>query len=233
MRIKPAFLVIIFFLSLIPLSADSFADNSYWAFNGGILFFGADSGKKGYDPTPIIPYGGASFAWQFWSQLRLEISGDLYFTNYEYNTMLGYPVASSLDNRSAFVLGFVTAVQLTGHIPIGENGTAVRVFGGPAMDIRIVSIAAGLNYPAYFTGDIETDPKMQTEAIAKYFWEEGRWFLPVIGTGMDFPINEKFFLGFDFRVWIPLYRLSVDKDIPAANGWRFGVGFRITPRKNT
>jgi len=233
MRLRSIAVFLFFLLPLIPLSADSFADNSYWAFNGGILFFGADNGKQGSDPTPIIPLAGASFAWQFRSPLRLEISTDIYFTNYEYNSTLGYPVACNPENRSAFVLGFVTAIQLTGVIPIGDNGTAVRIFGGPAADIRIITLAFGLDHPAYSTGNIETDPKLQTEAITEYFWSDGRWFLPVIGAGMDFPINEKFFLGFDIRTWIPLYRLSTDKDIPAINGWRFGVGFRITPRKNS
>jgi hypothetical protein len=107
------------------------------------------------------------------------------------------------------------------------------VYGGPAADLRIVTLAIGLNHPADFTGDIETDAQLQTDAIRRYFWSQGRWFFPVLGAGMDFPINEKFLLGFDLRVWFPLYRLWTDKHLPAIDGWRFGAGFRITPRRDT
>jgi len=30
-----------------------------------------------------------------------------------------------------------------------------------------------------------------------------------------------------------LYRLWTDENIPAIDGWRFGVGLRITPRKSS
>jgi len=223
--------VFFIFLFLIPTSA-AFGDDTQWAFSGGIFYFAADNGS-GADPAPILPSLGASFAWQFWGPLRLEITEDIYFTNYEYNSTLGYPMACNPENRSAFVLGFLTAIQFTAAFPIGDNGTTIRVFGGPAADFRLVVLAIGLNHPADFTGDIKTDAQLQTDAISKYFWSEARWFLPVFGAGMDFPINEKFLLGFDLRVWFPVYRLWTNENIPPIDGWRFGVGFRITPRANS
>jgi len=231
-RSMQAVVIFVFLFPLIPLSADSFSDNVHWAMHGSIFFLAADNGRQGADPPPILPSAGVSFAWQFWGPLRLEITEDLYFTNYEYNFNLGYAMACNPENRSAFVLGFLTGFQLTGIFPIGKNGTDVRVYGGPAMDIRIVALAFGLNHPADFTGD-ETDPQVQTDAIREYFWSEGRWFLPVFGAGMDFPINDKILLGFDLRTWFPLYRLWADTELPAIDGWRFGVGMRITPRKKT
>jgi len=129
------------------------------------------------------------------------------------------------------VIGFVTAAQFTGVFPIKDKGTAIRAYAGPAADLRIVTLAAGLNHSSDFTGDIKTDPKLQTEAIRDYFSKDARWFMPVAGFGMDFPINEKFLLGFDLRAWFPIYRAWTDKDLPAINGWRFGAGFRITPRR--
>jgi len=215
------------------LSADSFTDNINWAIHGGIFYFAADNGKQGADPAPILPTAGGSLAWQFWGPLRVELTEDIYFTNYEYNSKLGYPMACNPENRSAFVMGFITAIQITCAIPLGDGGTLVRVFGGPAADFRIVTLAFGLNHPADFTGNIETDAQLQTDAISEYFWSEARWFLPVFGAGVDFPISEKFLLGFDLRVWFPLYRLWTDEDIPPIDGWRFGVGLRITPRANS
>ena len=226
-------LAVIFLTCLLPFSlgADSFWDDIHWSYRSGLLFFSADNGP-GADPAPILPSGGFSAAWQFWGPLRLELTEDIYFANYEYNTALGYAMACNSENRSAFVMGFLSGIQLTGVFPIGENA-AVRVFGGPVADFRLVVLAFGLNHPGDFTGNIETDAGLQTDAIRDYFWNNGRWIFPVLGAGMDFPINEKFLLGFDMRLWFPFYRLWTDKALPAADGWRFGIGLRITPRKTS
>ena len=226
-----AIFFLIFFVSCFSASADFFSDNFSWAAHGSIFHWAADNGRQGVDPSPILPSLGASAALQFWGPLRVEVTEDLYFTNYEYNAALGYPMACNPENRSAFVMGFLTGIQLTAFFPITENGMGVRVYGGPAADLRVVVLAFGLNHPADFTGIIETDAQMQTDAIRDYFWGKGRWFLPVLGTGMDFPINEKILLGFDIRCWFPLYRLWTDEKLPAIDGWRFGIGFRVTPRK--
>jgi len=230
MRLLAVF--ILFLFALIPLNADSFKDNITWAVHGTILYFAADNGKQGADPAPILPSLGVSAAWHFWGPLRLEVSEDIYFTNYEYNSTLGYAMPCNQENRSAFVMGFITGVQLAGFIPVGSEGMGVRVYGGPSADIRLVVQAFGL-HPDDFTGDIKTDAGMQTDAIRKYFWSSGRWFFPVFGAGMDFPVNEKFLLGFDLRTWFPLYRLWTDEMLPSIDGWRFGIGLRLTPRKKS
>jgi len=223
-------LLIIFLLTLIPVSADSFWDDINWSIRGTILYFAADNGSSA-DPAPVLPSLGVSADRPLWGPLRLEVTQDIYFTNYEYNTEFGYAMACNPENRSAFVMGFITGVQLTGFIPISDKGINLRVYGGPSADIRLVVQAFGLRSDN-FTGDIETDPGMQTNAIRKYFWSDGRWFFPMLGAGVDFPVNEKFLLGFDLRTWVPLYRLWTDKNIPAIDGWRFGIGVRLTPRKN-
>ncbi|MDR3020298.1 MAG: hypothetical protein LBU66_05280 [Treponema sp.] len=219
------------FLLLIPAIAFSFTDDFQFAYQGSIFYLASDNGKQGADPPAILPSVGFSFAWNFWGPLRLEFTEDLYFTNYEYNPDPGYPMACNPENRSAFVMGFLTGLQLAGNIPIGDNGHAIRVYGGPAADLRLVILAFGLHHPSDFTGDIETDAQLQTDAIAEYFWSKARWFLPTAGVGMDFPANEKYLLGFDLRAWFPIYRLWTGEDIPAIDGWRFGAGVRITPRR--
>jgi hypothetical protein len=57
--------------------------------------------------------------------------------------------------------------------------------------------------------------------------------MPVVGAGIDFPILERFLLGIDLRLWIPAYKAWAKDNVPAIDGWRFGAGFRITPRKRT
>jgi len=219
----------LFLLSLLPLSADSFWDDISWSTRGSILYFAANNGS-GADPAPILPSLGVSAEWRLFSPLRLELTEDIYFTNYEYNTAIGYAMACNPENRSAFVMGFITGVQVTGFFPVNNKGIDLRVYGGPSADIRLVVQAFGL-HPDDFTGDIETDARMQTNAIRKYFWSSGRWFFPVVGAGMDFPVNEKYLLGFDLRTWFPIYRLWTDNNLPAIDGWRFGIGVRLTPRK--
>jgi hypothetical protein len=223
--------LIIFSLALIPAAADSFSNNLNWSARASTLYFTADNGKQGADPAPILPSMGFSAEWRYWKPLRLEFTEDIYFTNYEYNSTLGYAMPCNPENRSAFVMGFITGFQVTGFLPLGKNGTGLRVYGGPAADLRLVVQAFGLHPDDYSSGDIETDAGLQTDAIREYFWSDARWFLPVLGAGMDFPINEKFLLGFDLRTWFPVYRLWTDKDLPAIDGWRFGVGIRLTPRK--
>jgi hypothetical protein len=222
-----------FLLPLVSVNAVSFLDSIHWAGSGSIFYWAADNGKQGADPAPILPSVGFSAAWRFWGPLRIEFTEDVYFTNYEYNSKLGYPMACNPENRSAFVMGFLTGFQVTGFFPIGGKGIDARVYGGTAADFRMVVLALGLNHPADFTGELETDAQMQTDAILEYFWGEGRWFYPLIGAGIDFPLSEKFMLGFDFRVWFPFYRLWTDKELPAIDGWRFGAGIRVTPRKNS
>ena len=229
-KFKLISIFIIFFIRLNSINANPFLDNFSWATHGSLFYFAADNGQEA-DPAPIIPSAGISAAWQFWDYLRLEVTEDLYFTNYEYNSTLNYAMACNPENRSAFVMGFLTGFHLTGFIPITDSGISARVYGGIALDIRLVIKAIGLSHPADNTGLIETDVQLQTEAIRNYFWSEGRWFYPVAGIGMDFPANERFFLGFDIRTWFPLYRQWADQTLPKIDGWRFGIGLRITPRK--
>jgi len=231
-RLQIRFFAVFLFLILALIPVNSiFGDIFQWSVLGNILFFPADSGVSA-DPFHILPSLGAAASLQIWGPIRAEITEDIYIANYEYNPILGYPTASSQENRSALVFGFLTGIQITGSFNIREKGIVLRLFAGAAADIRAVVLAAGLNFPGDFTSsDIAANPQIQTDAIRDYFWSDGRWFMPVAGTGMDFPISEGLLLGFDLRVWFPVYKLNTDENLPAIDGWRFGLGFRITPRK--
>ncbi|MCL2186769.1 MAG: hypothetical protein FWB86_13095 [Treponema sp.] len=226
---KLLFVSFLFFFALIPLETVS-ANIFSWALHGNIFYFAADNGVDS-DPAPIIPSGGFSLALQLMKHFKIEFTEDIYFTNYQLNTTLGYPMACNQEERSALVIGFITAFQATGFFPIGSNGAVFRVFGGPAADLRIVTLAVGLNHPSDFQGD-DRDAQKQTDAIRNFFWSEARWFMPVAGFGFDFPINEKFLLGFDLRTWFPVYKLWTNDNTPAIDGWRFGANLRITVRNS-
>ena len=231
-RSRITFALLIFLFPLASLSAQFVLDDIHWAGLAGIFHFAADNGVNS-DPPPILPSLGVSAGWQFRDYLRVEATEDIYITNYEYDAERNIAMPCNLENRSALVIGLVTGVQITGVFPINEKGIQIRAYGGPAIDIRIVVLAAGLNHPGDFSGDIKTDAKLQTDAIRKYLWSDLHWFIPTAGFGMDFPITEKFLLGFDIRAWFPVYKLFAENKTSALDGWRFGVGLRVTPRKKT
>jgi hypothetical protein len=219
--------IVLFMLaSVIPIYAQNAVS---WGVGGGLGFFGADYGRDA-DPPAIVPFPGFSVNYTFARLFSVEATEDIYFHNYEYNFGMGYAMACNPENRSAFVLGFMTGVQQRLNLPIGENGTGLRVFVGIMADFRIVTLAFGLNHPDDFDGS-QNDARVQTEKILEYFWGEGRWLFASAGFGVDFPINDKFLIGIEFRSWLPAYRLWADRELPAIDGFRFSLGFRITPRK--
>jgi hypothetical protein len=203
-------------------------DRLSWAVHGALLVFPEGNGPNWGAPTPILPSPGASLAYRFWGPLSAEASLDLYFTHYGYDFELDRAVPAEVENRSAFVLGPILGFSLVSRVPVGKR-FGLRISGGFAMDLRIVTLAFDLNDADL----VEDDPRgapMQTNAVRDYFWGQGRWLLPVLGVGFDAALNEKFTLGLDFRVWFPLYRLWTGEDLPGPEGWRFGPGFRITVR---
>jgi hypothetical protein len=223
--------VFMFLFSAVSLNADSFLKNISWSFRGSILILPEDNGMES-DPTPILPVFGFSAAFPlpltipfpFANSFSLETSLDLYYTNYGYSDGLQRAVPLAIENRWTQVLGFVLGIHFLSNIPINSL-LNVRVSGGFAADLRLCLIAADLN-------DFEMDQaSKQTEAVTGYFWGQGRWFLPVLGSGLDFTLNEKFLLGLDLRVWFPVYRIWTDENAPFIEGWRFGAGFRLTIRR--
>ena len=219
-------------LAAFPLKGQEFKERLDWAANGNILYFPEDNDVGG-DPAPILPSLGADLAYHFIGPLWAEFTEDLYFTHYAYNYSLDRAVPAAIENRSAFVFGLLTGFQALGRFPLEKNPSGSRAFArvymGPAIDFRIVTLAGNL-HPDDFTGIPASDPKIQTDSVRKYLWGKGRWFLPVTGVGMDFAINEQYMLGFDLRVWYPAYRLWSKENLPPIEGWRFGAGIRISPR---
>jgi hypothetical protein len=175
---------------------------------------------------PVLPSPGFGAAYPVKGSLWLELTGDFYFTHYGYNFTLDRAVPAAIENRSSFVIGSVLGLQAVALFELSPV-VSLRVYGGPAADLRIVLLAEDLN---------ETDPmdeiRRETRAVKDYFWGKGRWFLPVFGAGMDFALNSKLKLGFDLRVWFPLYKVWSGENLPAAEGWRFGMGARITFRRS-
>ncbi|MDR1420585.1 MAG: hypothetical protein LBI86_09445 [Treponema sp.] len=191
------------------------------SFSGTLLFFLENNGMEG-DASPVIPSFGAALAFHVWGPLSVELTEDLYFTYYDYSNNLERAVHVDRENRSAFVFGFFTGLQVMARFPI-TGLLSIRAYGGPAVDLRIVA-RADSSHPD------DADMGEKTDAVRQYFGSGARWFYPVIGTGLDFAANERFLVGLDFRLWFPLYRVWTGEKLPASEGWRMGAGLRFTIR---
>jgi len=215
------FLVVLFalFVSL-PLGAQGFFSKMSWFVNGSIFLFPEDNGMYS-DPMPVLPSPGLGVSYPINDLFKIESTLDFYFTHYGYSYELDRAVPMAIENRSSFVFGSVLAIQAAAYFNVNSFMT-VRVYGGPAADLRIILLAEDLG------PDDTADASRQTDSVTNYFWSSGRWFLPVVGSGVDFIVNPRFKVGVDLRVWIPLYKLWSGENLPAIEGWRFGPGLRFS-----
>jgi hypothetical protein len=199
---------------------------SYFSLSLGtaILFF-PESDELKSDPMPILPSPHIALGFPFLffggTAISAEASLDIYMTHYAYNEVLQRPVPAAIENRSSFVIGPMFGLQFQGKTGIGPMIFA-RYFFGITFDLRIILIAEDLN---------ESDlakASNHTELTNEYFWSEARWIFPSAGVGIDFKISPRLSFGVDGRVWVPLYRWLTNEDLSGLDGWRFGVGFRVT-----
>jgi hypothetical protein len=205
-----------------PLEAQGFFSRLSWSAGGSILFFPEDNGMRS-DPMPVLPSPGMGVAYPVYGPMWAELTLDLYFTHYGYDDTLGRAVPVAIENRSAQVWAFLLGAQAVARfslIPLMD----LRVYGGGAADMRLVLLAGDLNEGQ----DGRSAIRAETNRVKEYFWGQGRWFLPLAGAGLDFNLNERFKLGIDVRMWIPLYKLWTDEGFMKIDGWRFGTGIKLS-----
>ena len=228
--------ILVFALFALPLEAQEetqpeageeprgFFSKISWFVQGSVFFFPEDNGMYS-DPMKILPSLGGGASYPLTKIFRLELTLDLYSTHYGYSAVLNRAVPDAIENRTARVIGFHLGLHAAAYFNVTPFMT-VRAYGGPTADLRAVFIAEDLDEGL---DDIKAIRK-DVDAVRQYFWSKGRWFMPVIGTGVDFTLNPRFKLGIDMRIWAPMYRLWSGEDLPAIEGWRFGPGVRLTIR---
>ncbi|MEW6564704.1 MAG: hypothetical protein ACOZCE_13345 [Spirochaetota bacterium] len=195
-----------------------------WSIKGDLLFIPEDNGLAG-DPMPILPTAGVTVEYPLPYNLYLGAGYDLYSTYYGYSSTLGRAIPVAIENRSTLVIGNLLSLYGTYHLNIPAltaAGLRLRFAAGLSIDARLCLIADGLEGP-----DLE-DASQQTAQVANYFWSNGRWLFPMTGFGIDFVKVKNVWLGLDSRVWYPLYRAWSGDAAPAAEGWRYDVGIRIS-----
>jgi hypothetical protein len=214
----------------LPLCAQSFIQQIDWSLRGSLLLFPESNGNRSA-PMPILPSLGVAASWDLSQLLAIEASLDVYGNTYDYDYTLDRVVPANDEFRSAFAIGFLLGFQPVARFhPWGEK-TTVRAYGGLAFDLRLAFPAYGID-----SGEDHTDAGGSTghsvgdakSSINSYFWGSGRWFLPFIGGGIDFRFLNELLLGLDLRLWIPAYRLWSGEDLPLVEGFRIGIGFRVT-----
>lgn len=205
----------------VSLGAQSFFSVLDFSVRLSLFFFPEDNGRAAA-PMPILPSPGGSASYSLNKLCALELSLDLYATDYDYDYTLGRPVPANQEFRSAFVIGALLGVQPVFRFSPGEKIT-IRVYGGAAADLRICLLAWDVKGVHQQTGR----PVSEVPAdVFSYFWKSGRWFFPFAGAGMDFAAFGGVKLGFDMRAWFPVWRLWTGEDLPFIEGFRFAIGFR-------
>jgi len=221
---KYFFIALIIGLTAFPIQAEGFFSRLSWFAEGSILFFLEDNDVADSAPMPILPSLGAGASYPLTDTLRLELTLDFYTTHYHFHSGLNRPVPVEIEKRTARTLGFILGFQAVRPFNVTPDLT-LRAYGGLAADIRIVFPAAGLE-----AHEDMREVRRNTDQVRRYFWSQGRWLLPLVGIGADYTLNSGLALGFDFRVWMPVYRLWTGEDLPSVEGWRLGAGIRLTFR---
>ena len=227
-----ALAAVVFFVSL-PLHAQGikeFFGSLDWSVRFNLLFFPENNGNRSA-PMPILPSLGGGASYSLSDLLALEVSLDLYGTTYDYDYELGRVIPANDEFRSAFVVGSILGFQPVFRFrPEGDKFT-IRAYGGLGLDLRIIFRAYGIkdsdshyDYSGYTGHNIG----QARHEITSYFWGNGRFIYPFIGGGMDFPLIEGMQLGFDLRIWFPVWRVWSGENLPFIEGFRFGLGFRVT-----
>jgi hypothetical protein len=227
-RITKCFLAPVLFLLILgsSLGAQSFFDDLEFSARGSLLVFPEDNGVES-SPMHILPTLGASASYPLNDLLALELSLDLYGALYDYSYKLERAVPASLEDRSSFVIGTLWGLQPVLRFRPWES-IQIRAYGGLAFDLRICLLASGLDPEEPHSPDPGKTVSDAAGDIFSYFWGSGRWFFPFIGAGMDFAVLDGITLGFDARAWLPVYRYMTGEDLSGLEGFRFGLGFRVT-----
>jgi hypothetical protein len=227
---SPVLLGMLLFCTALPLKAQSrggFFGSLDYSLRGSMLVFPENNGNASA-PMPILPSLGGSASYSVNNLFALELSLDLYGTEYDYDYTLGRPVPANQEFRTSFIIGSIFGFQpVLRFTPWGENIT-IRAYGGLSVDLRICLLAWDIH--GQDTHQQGVTLAKASEDIFHYMWGGGRWFFPFVGAGMDFRAVEGIKLGFDLRAWFPVWKTWTGENLPAIEGFRFGAGFRATFR---
>ena len=231
---RPLALILGLLITVVPLKAQSLGEvfsDLEWSVRGTLLFLFEDNGNASA-PMPILPSPGVGVSYSIDDLWAIELSLDVYGTTFDYDVNLQRVVAANDEFRSAFVVGSILGLQpVFRFYPMGDAFT-IRAYGGLGFDLRLIFRAYGIDDSELHTNNNDNLTGLTVgearKEISSYFWGSGRFIYPFIGGGMDFPLFENMQLGFDIRIWFPVWRIWTGQDLPLADSFRLGIGFRLT-----
>jgi len=215
--------ILLFFCASFPLYSQNFLSKVTWFANGSLLFFTENNGLHSA-PMQVQPSFGAGASYPVKDIFKTELTLDFYTALYGYSNELERAVSASVEHRTARVFSSLLGMQAGKDFTAGN--VTFRGYGGLAAVLRLVLPAKHLKSSADTIDDIQDE----VGKVRSYLWSNGRWLLPLIGVGLDYAPNSQLKIGFDTRLWFPLYKLWSNEKLPAAEGWRFGTGIRLTIR---
>lgn len=190
------------------------APDFIFSLQSGFILFNEDGGLN-TAPSPVVLWepgfvmdvvllkrGGFNLA--------LSSSLHLYWNNYLWENRRPYP--APLENRLAFVLGFLGGLEAKAIFPVFNFLLYSNL--GLSADFRLVTEALGLNESD------KNDVNEQLPLIRDYFWSNGRLFYPVAGVGFETHLVNGWFLGGAVNVSMPIAELFLGEQI-GLEGWRF------------
>jgi hypothetical protein len=209
--------------AVLPKSGFALKFNNIFSFSlGGTLMIFPEDNENRSDPTPVLPAPSLSLGYPFIfvgaTSLGVQLSLDYYSTFYMWDT-LAYPLPAAIENRKTRMIAPVLGLQLQGCSDI-QNFVSINYSAGICYDFRFGVIADDLNTPDM------AEAQSMTQKINAYVKQ--RSLFPVVGVGVDFRVAEKILAGLDFRFWIPAWKIKHNAGEPPIEGWRFGIGMRIT-----
>ena len=227
-------LILALFVVVLPLKAQGFGEifrDLQWSARGTLLFLFEDNGNASA-PMPILPSLGVGASYSFNELLAFEISLDIYGTTFDYDVNLQRVVAANDEFRSTFVLGSILGfAPVYRFYPRGDAFT-IRAYGGLSLDLRLIFRAYGIDDNEQHTNNNNANTGLTVgqarQEISSYFWGSGRFIYLFMGGGMDFPLLDNIQLGFDLRLWIPVWRIWTGENLPLVDSFRLGIGFRLT-----
>ena len=158
--------------------------------------------------SPILDALGASFDLKLSDLFLFEPSLDIYGTYYKWLPDQNRAVPAELENREAFVLGFILDTSFYIRWAIADR--LQLQFGlGPAFIL-----------PAGFIGVQENDQTTQAGIVADvksingWFYSEGRFVRPSATLSFRFKLRDKIDFGVWGRVIVPIYHWWANDGLP-------------------
>ena len=133
--------------------------------------------------------------------LSFEPAVDIY-TNYYELDALGRGIPTTVEERSAFVIGLIIDAPLVYSWTLDEEEKwTLSCGGGPAFDIRVGFLAA-------------EEGKEDLGSINAYFWKSLRFFQPTTFVRGEYRLTERVGFGFAIRAYWPIFNLWAGEGLP-------------------